>query len=1120
MRKALEGTYKSANTDFQKAHEFWRMWMEGDLELGADGFSLRGKALTEQVNRRFLYKMRQSLAKLLGFFRGMEGNLRSSGMDEATVAEVLRAQKLIREKVKEVDALASRASDSEVTNETSTQGENGSAAGGAGKVDSDFQTGGARTAGDSGAPRRDHYEDGSAGGAQGASLRPIEPDQRAQLARTLDLPQGAVGNLSTVIQNGRAVNVAYVVQEAANARPSHDAQGNPTKGYDQGLQPRDRSLPQYRKQAQNLANELDFDRAVFFPGTQIPATTADLGAPVMTLEGDTLIGNGREIGTRLAYEQGTPASRRYKGRLLREAERFGIDPDAVRAMKEPILKRVIVDAMDRDGLMRFSQESNEGVSMANNAMELAGQDGSRITPGLLSLFDPNYALDAARNSDFVKAYARDVIGGAQANEANLTKGDLARRIRMGIFAYAYGMDETGRAAIERMMGDEADAGGRSISNGLLTVAPIVARMKTDIASGDLHDLDISPAISRAAQDISETLRNRPAKQSAEVALRGMLDQSGMFEGDPLTKSVERFLVENRTNRGAIEAALSNYVEGVFHAGNPKQADMFEGERAKPDAMEIWKRAAGKAGQRLSSQSMELDENGVHPLAKPRGLAYQNSDDRNSDPASILGDLVSRGGGADSRQRWKYGREIASDAGLHAWATARDKGSYPKALLDEGNEGGGGPIGGGGEHTVWLSSDGSRVIKATKPGLYGAQGEDAGAYLQRMALGNRVFGDDVRFEGFVRLPGEQNDRALISQPFRKGRDSTPEELAGLLQSKGFRQMEDGRWVNPVTGVAVWDVLTPGNAITAPDGTVHPIDLHLEPARPDELRKARAQAGIGERLFSQPMVGMKLREVGPDFHRDEVEPRLLDTRMTNAEIAKRAVAEFQSWPKTMVAADGSQILLHNPERGSLGTRVNHMLSGDSEYHRAFDPQKACWIPMVPETLAHAAVRLDDKERGTRIYVREYGDGSKHMVVVRPDGTVETHKAFKGALITQFPEGERSRQQHMEIDWVRPDGQGNRPSSSPASPLGTEGMAPGGDERSGTDSGRSQENPGPAPTGSTPPEARQSEFQEGNTTEGPNGQQEDGLTEKGMGGSASGVNREDAAAPLEHSSPNGQL
>jgi hypothetical protein len=41
-----------------------------------------------------------------------------------------------------------------------------------------------------------------------------------------------------------------------------------------------------------------------------------------------------------------------------------------------------------------------------------------------------------------------------------------------------------------------------------------------------------------------------------------------------------------------------------------------------------------------------------------------------------------------------------------------------------------------------------VLKLTKPGFHGAQGTDAGAYLQRWELHNAAFNDNARLEGMV------------------------------------------------------------------------------------------------------------------------------------------------------------------------------------------------------------------------------------------------------------------------------------------------------------------------------------------------------------------------------------
>ncbi len=231
----------------------------------------------------------------------------------------------------------------------------------------------------------------------------------------------------------------------------------------------------------------------------------------------------------------------------------------------------------------------------------------------------------------------------------------------------------------------------------------------------------------------------------------------------------------------------------------------------------------------------------HRLAKPRESTYDNNDERFQDPAFVLQSILRGVQRAGTSQRGKYGRELASASSFLAWS--RENG----AILD--------PTdfveykAGGGEHSVVFDEVNGRVFKLTKPGLFGAQAEDAGAYLERMALSNRVFGDDVKFEGIVNFPDEHAPRTVTSQSFAKGRDATSGEQADYLRGKGFVE-HDGRWVHPILDIAVWDTQTPGNVITRPDGTMQAVDLQVEPATSEELRAVREKSGIGgEPVFSR-------------------------------------------------------------------------------------------------------------------------------------------------------------------------------------------------------------------------------------------------------------------------------
>lgn len=208
------------------------------------------------------------------------------------------------------------------------------------------------------------------------------------------------------------------------------------------------------------------------------------------------------------------------------------------------------------------------------------------------------------------------------------------------------------------------------------------------------------------------------------------------------------------------------------------------------------------------------------------------------PRSVLRQVAAiagGGGGADGAQRRKHGRCLASGADLARWA------GYANLTLDSDVFAASRSLIGGGEHLVFYDGRG-RVIKVTKPGFYGAQGGDAGWYLQRWAWHNEVFTDDVQVEGVVTLEGEDEARIFVSQPFQKGRDASMEEIAECLQAKGFCATAGGRWVHPVREIAVWDTWTPGNVLATASAT-RVIDLLVGPANREELESVRNHTGLG-------------------------------------------------------------------------------------------------------------------------------------------------------------------------------------------------------------------------------------------------------------------------------------
>lgn len=146
-----------------------------------------------------------------------------------------------------------------------------------------------------------------------------------------------------------------------------------------------------------------------------------------------------------------------------------------------------------------------------------------------------------------------------------------------------------------------------------------------------------------------------------------------------------------------------------------------------------------------------------------------NDERIRSPRPILDAITQsdaeRGIRADGRKRRKSSRALPTDSKLRGWAKANGHNLDPApiaALISEENPK-------GGEHLVIFDHSSGRVVKLTKPVMFGAQANDAGKYLERWALHNKVFGGDVAFEGVVTMPGEVQPRSKSHLHHRSDRN---------------------------------------------------------------------------------------------------------------------------------------------------------------------------------------------------------------------------------------------------------------------------------------------------------------------------------------------------------------
>ena len=144
---------------------------------------------------------------------------------------------------------------------------------------------------------------------------------------------------------------------------------------------------------------------------------------------------------------------------------------------------------------------------------------------------------------------------------------------------------------------------------------------------------------------------------------------------------------------------------------------------------------------------------------------------------------------------------------------------------------------GGEHEVFFQKHTQRYLKATRLDRqkgYGialgsrTHGATPSEYLDRLALQNLIFDDDVRLERVA----ANNGRPIIitSQPAIKGDAPTQEALDELMLSKGYERLAEGAYYDAGAGLLVFD-LFPRNAIQAADGHIYPIDPVIQRIAPD-------------------------------------------------------------------------------------------------------------------------------------------------------------------------------------------------------------------------------------------------------------------------------------------------
>ena len=441
-------------------------------------------------------------------------------------------------------------------------------------------------------------------------------------AKAIPAPTLTGKNTTAKTERGTAVEVQYTVVSANDLIASHNVDLSKNEAYPEEIQPRQRERAASEDQINRIAANLE-------PEFLGESPKASEGAPIVGPDLVVESGNGRVIALQRVFRSKKESASRYKEWLVDNAEKFGIDKEALNKVEKPVLVRIRKTEVDR---VKFAQEANEQSVASMSATEQAKVDAEKLDSGILKLFVPSETgeIRLMANADFIKAFMGMVVGPAERGRYVTADGALSQegitRIKYAIFAKAYG-DVTAIATLA----ESTDNNVKNITNAMLIAAPKLAKVKEGIESGTLHNLDISGDIAAAMKKLSHL---RDVRDTVE----GYLAQVAMFEQElsDIARSLLKLFNDNKRYTKRMAAVLNNYADSVQAFGDPRQVTMFS--PAKPTKEETLIAAIRKvekeSGKTNNQTSLFQDETpavrGVHDREGARGVSEEGRKPEESD----------------------------------------------------------------------------------------------------------------------------------------------------------------------------------------------------------------------------------------------------------------------------------------------------------------------------------------------------------------------------------------------------------------------------------------------------------------------------------------------------------
>lgn len=405
------------------------------------------------------------------------------------------------------------------------------------------------------------------------SAQPEDGEAAALLAERTRIVQsfpatilGAAATFST--EAGAKVEGRYALVEADELVTSHDENLRANPAYPSELQPRERDRAASEAQIAGIVQRLDPARL----GLSADAAT---GAPIIGADGLVESGNARSIALKRAYQADGLKADEYRQFLASNAPQFGLAPEAVAGMRNPVLVRVRDTPVDR---AEFARQANASTVAAMSPSEQARSDSARIDSMEDLNPDDDGQFTGPGSRDFIRRFMARLPMTEQAGMVE-ADGSLSQagytRVRNAVLAKAYG-----DSPVLRRMTESLDDNARNVTRALMIAAPKVATTREAIAAGRRHDADFTPDLLSAVEELA-SLKDRGQSVDDALAQAGLLGDAY----SPETRDVMRFLADNTRRPRRMADFITGFMDALDAAGDPNQGSLL-GDATAPSKLDL------------------------------------------------------------------------------------------------------------------------------------------------------------------------------------------------------------------------------------------------------------------------------------------------------------------------------------------------------------------------------------------------------------------------------------------------------------------------------------------------------------------------------------------------------